>query len=37
MQSECEILKLGEKNLIENITNQDKILEEKLREGKINQ
>ena len=31
------ILKLRENNLLENITNQDKILEEKLREEKINQ
>ena len=37
MQSECEILKLRKNNLLENIANQDKILEEKLREGKINQ
>ena len=36
MQSECEILKLRKNNLLENIGNQDKILEEKLREGKIN-
>ena len=37
LQSECEILKLRKYNLLENIANQDKILEEKLREGKINQ
>ena len=37
LQSECEILKLRKNNLLKNIANQDKILEEKLREGKINQ
>ena len=37
LQSECEILKLRKTNLLENIANQDKILEEKLRAGKINQ
>ena len=37
LQSECEVLKLRKNNLLENIANQDKILEEKLREGKINQ
>ena len=37
LQSECEILKLRKNNLLENIANQDKILETKLREGKINQ
>ena len=37
LQSECAILKLRKNNLLENIANQDKILEEKLREGKINQ
>ena len=37
LQSECEILKLIKNNLLENIANQDKILEEKLREGKIQQ
>ena len=37
LQSECEILKLGKNNLRENIANQDEKLEEKLREGKINQ
>ena len=31
---ECEILKLRKNNLLENIANQDKALEEKLREGK---
>ena len=36
-QLECEILKLRKNNLLENIANQDNILEEKLREGKINQ
>ena len=34
LQSECEILKLRKNNLFENIANQDKILEVKLREGK---
>ena len=37
LQSECEILELIKNNLLENIANQNKILEEKLREGKINQ
>lgn len=32
---ECEILKLRKHNLLENIANQDKALEEKIREGKI--
>ena len=35
--SEREILKLRKNNLLENIAIQDKILEEKLREGKIHQ
>ena len=37
LQSDRETLNLTENNLLENIANQDKILEEKLREGKINQ
>ena len=37
LQSKCEILKLRKNNLLENIANQDKILEEKLREGKMSQ
>ena len=37
LQLECEILKLRKNNLLENIANQDNILQEKLREGKINQ
>ena len=35
--SECEILELRKSNLLENIANQDKILEEKLSKRKINQ
>ena len=37
LQSECEILKLRKNNLLKNFANQDKILEQKLREGKMNQ
>ena len=37
LQSECEILKLRKNELLENIANQDKISEEKLRKLKINQ
>ena len=38
MQSECEILELRKSNLLENIANQDKILEEKLsKRKKINE
>ena len=38
LQSECEILELRKSNLLENIANQDKILEEKLsKRKKINQ
>ena len=37
MQTECEILNFRKNNLLENIVNQDKILEEKFREGEINQ
>ena len=36
-KNDLKILKLRKNNLLENIANQDKILEEKLREGKINQ